>query len=99
MTQTDTGKPRGTRANPPIKGHELRDSRLDLCLTLLEVCMACTELDPMVRISTSNLSQYERGLHSPGPKRLRALAQVLGKTPDDFLVQPRNRGDASARAA
>jgi transcriptional regulator with XRE-family HTH domain len=85
-------KPRKTRVQwtyPAVHGQRLRDARQDLCLTLAEVCEACAALDPLASFVTSNLSRYERGEGNPSPKRLRVLAQVLGKTPDDFLVQPR----------
>ena len=87
-------KPRTARTqwtHPAVKGQALRDARLDKCMTLVEVCEACAEIDPLVKVTSSNLSRYERGAGSPSPKRLRLIAQVLDAESDDFLVRRRIR--------
>jgi transcriptional regulator with XRE-family HTH domain len=88
MTPITTRPPRTPPpTHPAIKGQALREARLDRRMTLVAVCEACAALNPLVTLHSSGLSRYERGEVNPSPQRLRVIAQVLGKTPQDFLVQ------------
>lgn len=74
-------------SNPPIHGRKLREAREAQELSLRDVCEAVDALTPPGELSergrfdSRNLSQYERGDHSPSPQRLALLCQVLGLDP------------------
>lgn len=88
-------KPYGYR-HPAIYGQELRAVRQALGLTLDQVAdRAAREPGIGIVMHITEISRYERGMHSPHPDRLLVLARVLGKTPQDFLVPSGKKREAA----
>lgn len=63
--------------------HGLRARRRAAGMTQRDLSARCAELG--APISDSQLSKIERGLWSPRPGALRAIAEALGTTVDDLL--------------